>query len=116
MPWRDLLSLAQPTQLLALPATTPREFEELYTLTRPTGNSWPLGGPRPIGWVSQFSFAFYADRDETRREHLADLLVELSLRTLGSGDYHWPKDTGLRRQKLRPLGVSPQVVPILTSP
>ena len=24
-----------------------------------------------------------------------------------TGDYHWPKDTGLRRQKLRPLGVSP---------
>jgi hypothetical protein len=66
--------------------------------------------------VTTNNFESYADRDETRREHLADLLVELRLRTLGSGDYHWPKDTGLRRQKLRPLGVSPQVVPIPTSP
>lgn len=33
-----------------------------------------------------------------------------------TGDYHWPKDTGLGRQKLRPLGVSPQVVPNPTSP
>ena len=33
-----------------------------------------------------------------------------------TGDYHWPKDTGLGRQKLRPLGVSPQFVPNPTSP
>ena len=66
--------------------------------------------------VTTNNFETYADRDETRREHLADLLVELGLRTLGSGDYCWPKDTGLGRRKLRPLGVSPQVVPISTSP
>ena len=33
-----------------------------------------------------------------------------------TGDYRWPKDTGLERRKLRPLEVSPQVVPIPTSP
>jgi hypothetical protein len=66
--------------------------------------------------VTTNNFEAYADRDETRREHLADLLVELGLRTLGGGDYRWPKDTGLGRRKLRPLGVSPQVVPIPTSP
>lgn len=33
-----------------------------------------------------------------------------------TGDYRRPKDTGLRRRKVRPLGVSPQVVPIRTSP
>ena len=82
-------------------------------------------GSRPLGMlryiasqieVTTNNFASYADRDETRREHLADLLVELGLRTLGSCDYCWPKDTGLGRRKLRPLGVSPQVVPIPTSP
>ena len=31
--------------------------------------------------------------------------MELGLRTLGSCDYCWPKDTGLGRRKLRPLGV-----------
>ncbi len=66
--------------------------------------------------VTTNNFEAYADRDETRREHLADLLVELGLRTLGGSDYRWPKDTGLGRRKLRPLGVSPQVVPIPTSP
>ena len=150
MPWRDLLSLAQRTQLLALPTSLP-DLEEFYTLTptdrefvaarrtptnrlgiavqlcflRHPGRAWipkealPMGLLRYIASqieVTTNNFESYADRDETRREHLADLLVELSLRTLGSGDYHWPKDTGLRRQKLRPLGVSPQVVPILTSP
>ena len=55
--------------------------------------------------VTTNNFESYADRDETRREHLADLLVELGLRTLGSCDYCWPKDTGLGRRKLRPLGV-----------
>lgn len=33
-----------------------------------------------------------------------------------TGDYRWPNDTGLRRRKLRPLGISQQVVPIRTSP
>ena len=33
-----------------------------------------------------------------------------------TGDYRWPKDTGLGRRKRRPLEVSPQVVPIPTSP
>ncbi len=33
-----------------------------------------------------------------------------------TGDYRWPKDTGLGRRKLRPLGVGPQVVPTPTSP
>jgi len=32
MPWRDLIFLAQRTQLLALPATPP-EFDDFYTLT-----------------------------------------------------------------------------------
>ncbi len=32
-----------------------------------------------------------------------------------TGDYRWPKDTGLGRRKLHPLEVSPQVVPIPTS-
>ena len=150
MPWRDLLSLAQRTQLLALPTSLP-DLEEFYTLTptdrefvaarrtptnrlgiavqlcflRHPGRAWipkealPMGLLRYIASqieVTTNNFEAYADRDKTRREHLADLLVELRLRTLGSGDYHWPKDTGLRRQKLRPLGVSPQVVPIPTSP
>jgi hypothetical protein len=66
--------------------------------------------------VTTNNFEAYADRDETRREHLADLLVELRLRTLGGGDYRWPKDTSLGRQKLRPLGVNPQVALIPTSP
>jgi hypothetical protein len=66
--------------------------------------------------VTSNNFEAYADRNETRREHLGELLVELGLRTLGSGDYRWQKDTGLRRQILHPLGVSPQVVPIPTSP
>ena len=150
MPWRDLLSLAQRTQLLALPTSLP-DLEEFYTLTptdrefvaarrtptnrlgiavqlcflRHPGRAWipkeavPLGMLRYIASqieVTTNNFEAYADRDKTRREHLADLLVELGLRTLGSGDYCWPKDTGLGRRKLRPLGVSPQVVPISTSP
>ena len=121
MPWRDLLSLAQRTQLLALP-TTLREFEEFYTLTptdrefvaarrtatnrlgiavqlcflRHPGRAWipkeviPMGMLRYIASqieVTADDFEAYADRDETRREHLADLLVELGLRTLGVGDY-----------------------------
>ena len=151
MPWRDLLSLAQRTQLLALPTSLP-DFEEFYTLT-PTdrefvaarrtathrlGIAVQLCFLRHLGraWIpkeavskeilryiaSQIeievtanNFEAYVERDETRREHLADLLVELGLRTLGGG-YCWPKDTGLGRRKLRPLGVSPQVVPIPTSP
>ena len=150
MPWRDLLSLAQRTQLLALPTSLP-DLEEFYTLTptdrefvaarrtptnrlgiavqlcflRHPGRAWipkealPMGLLRYIASqieVTTNNFESYADRDETRREHLADLLVELGLRTLGGGDYSWPKDTGLGRRKLRPLGVSPQVVPISTSP
>ena len=139
MPWRDLLSLAQRTQLLALPTSLP-DLEEFYTLTptdrefvaarrtptnrlgiavqlcflRHPGRAWipkeavPFGILRYIASqieVTTNNFEAYADRDETRREHLADLLVELGLRTLGSCDYCWPKDTGLGRRKLRPLGV-----------
>jgi hypothetical protein len=139
MPWRDLLSLAQRTQLLALPTSLP-DLEEFYTLTptdrefvaarrtptnrlgiavqlcflRHPGRAWipkealPMGLLRYIASqieVTTNNFESYADRDETRREHLADLLVELGLRTLGSCDYCWPKDTGLGRRKLRPLGV-----------
>ena len=149
MPWRDLLSLAQRTQLLALPTSLP-DLEEFYTLTptdrefvaarrtptnrlgiavqlcflRHPGRAWipkealPLRMLRYIASqieVSTNNFEAYADRDETRRGHLTDLLVELGLRTLGGGDHRWPKDTVLGRQKLRPLGVSPQVVPIPTS-
>ena len=94
-------------------------------LSTPSGTGMDSEGSPPLGMlryiasqieVTTNNFETYADRDETRREHLADLLVELGLRTLGGGDYSWPKDTGLGRRKLRPLGVSPQVVPIPTSP
>ena len=143
MPWRDLLFLAQRTQLLALPATLP-EFDDFYTLT-PTDREFvaarrtathrlgievQLCFLRHLGraWIpkeavskeilryiaSQIeievtanNFEAYADRDETRREHPGDLLVELGLRTMGGSDYRWPKDTGLGRRKLRLLGVSP---------
>ena len=64
--------------------------------------------------VTTNNFEAYADRDETRREHLADLLVELGLRTLGGSYYRWPKDTGLGRRKQRHLRVNPQVVLIPT--
>ena len=132
-------SLAQRTQLLALP-TILSEFEEFYTLP-PTGRefvaarrtainrlavqlcilrhprrAWipkealPMGMLRYIASqieVTANNFQAYADRDETRRKHLTDLLVELALRTLGDDDHRWPKDAGLGGQETASPGCQP---------
>jgi TnpA family transposase len=117
MPRRELLTPAQRTQLLALPAD-PRPIAALYTFT-PADLALIAGhrgAPNRLGFALQLCFLrypgrawtpeesvpppllcfiadqvgvvpdqlhAYAQRDETRREHLAELLATYGWRTFG---------------------------------
>jgi TnpA family transposase len=121
MPWKELLSSAQRTQVLALP-TSLREFEDLYTLTpadrqfvatrrtnanrlgvavqlcflRHPGRVWAPDELLPMAMIRFIarqvsadieSLTEYASRDETRREHLAEILREYGYTTLSIANY-----------------------------
>jgi TnpA family transposase len=121
MPWKELLSLAQRAQVLALP-TSLREYEEIYTLTpadrefvaahrtnanrlgvavqlcflRYPGRAWTPEEVIPAAMVQFIArqvgadpdmISDYAGRDETRREHLAELIREYGYTTLSVRHY-----------------------------
>ena len=65
--------------------------------------------------VTTSNFGSYADRDETRREHLADLLVELGLSNTRQLRLLLAKGYRSGTPETASPG-SPQVVPIPTSP
>ncbi len=77
-------------------------------LSTPSGTGMDSEGNRPHGIlryitsqieITANNFEAYADFNETRREHLADLLVELGLRTLGGSEYR-PSTSPARRLPL----------------
>ena len=71
MPWRDLLSLAQRTQLLALPTSLP-DLEEFYTLT-PTDREFVAARRTPtnrLGIAVQLCFLRHPGRAWILKEAL----------------------------------------------
>ena len=89
MPRQEILSPAHYAQLLASPTDT-RQVAEFFTFSPADLDliAQRRGEPNRLGFAIQLGItpdrmAEYAARDETRREHLAELLAVFEWRTFG---------------------------------